>query len=341
MEYTALLSLLSETMSISGQEYRAHDTLKTHLAPLFDEYQTDALGNHYLIRRGGAKNAKKLLLDAHFDEIGMMVSEITEGGFLKVCAVGGLDLRTLQATPVLIYGDEVLSAVIASTPPHLQSGKERSLLDADEILIDTGYSKQELEEKGVGIGTPIGFATTVRLLQSGRICGRGFDNKASCAAAICAAAEAKLPKDWDVYVLLSAKEEIGGACARTAGASIQPDAALVIDGNIGRVEGTHLRETVALGSGVSISLSCVTDRTLTERCITYAKDASIPYQRIAEATSTGTNADLLALAHHGIPCAVVSIPLRHMHTPCEVIALSDAKALTDLLKVCIERGLCN
>ncbi len=341
MDYTALLSLLSETMSVSGQEFRAEPLLKAQIAPLFDEYRTDAIGNHCFIRRGGAKNAKKLLIDAHFDEIGMMVTEITENGFLKVCSVGGLDLRTLQAAPVLIYGDEVLSAVIASTPPHLRSGKEPSLPDTDEILIDTGYSKQELEKKGVCIGTPIGFATTLRPLQSGRICGRGFDNKASCAAAICAAVEANLPKDWDIYVLLSAKEEIGGACARTAGASIRPDVALVIDGNIGRVEGTSPRETVVLGDGVCFSLSCVTDRALTERCIAYAKDASIPYQRIAEATSTSTNADLLTLAHHGIPCALVSIPLRHMHTPCEVISLSDAQALIDFLKICIERGLCN
>ncbi len=338
MEYASLLALLSETMSISGQEHKAQSVLQTHLAPYFDEISFDAIGNALFVRRGGAKGAKKLLLDAHFDEIGMMVCAL-EDGFVRVCAVGGLDLRTLQATPVIVYGNEPIFAVVSSTPPHLQSGKGDTLPKVEELLIDTGLSQAQMEEKGIGIGTPIGFATPFHPLQNGRLCGRSLDNKACCAAALLAVAAAQIPFDWDIYVLLSAKEEIGSGYARTAAGKISPDLAIVLDGNIGKVECAPSRETVVLGNGVSISLSAVTDRAWTRFLCDLASDASIPHQRIVEASSTGTNADLLALAENGIRCAVISIPLRHMHTPCEVIAKTDADAMTDLLKTVIERGL--
>jgi endoglucanase len=338
MEYASLLALLSETMSVSGQEHTAQSVLKTHLAPYFDEISFDAIGNGIFVRRGGAQNAKKLLLDAHFDEIGMMVSSL-EDGFVRVCAVGGLDLRTLQATPVILYGKEPIFAVVSSTPPHLQSGKGDKLPKVDELLIDTGLSLSQMEEKGIGIGTPIGFATPFHSLQNGRLCGRSLDNKACCAAALLAVATANILPDWDIYVLLSAKEEIGGGCARTAAGKIAPNLAIVLDGNIGKVECAPSRETVVLGEGVSISISAVTDRTWTRFLCELANDAGIAHQRIVEASSTGTNADLLALAENGIRCAVISIPLRHMHTPCEVIASADASSMIDLLKEVIERGL--
>ncbi len=338
MEYFELLSLLCQTMSVSGQEERAKDTLRTHLAPLFDEYRCDTRGNHCFVRRGSMASDRRLVIDAHFDEIGMMVKEITAQGFLKVCGVGGLDARTLQASRVTIYADEILHGVLSSTPPHLSAGGD-SLAKIDDLFVDTGLSCAQLTEKGVHIGTPIAFATEVHHLQNGRICGHALDNKACCAAALMAAASARIPANWDVFVLLSAKEEIGGGGAKTAAADLRPDIALILDGNIGAVSSARTSETVVLGKGVSVSLSCTTDRILTEQILALAKEASIPHQRIAEATSTGTNADLVTLAENGIRTAVLSLPLRHMHTPSESIAMQDVEAMLSLLRLFIERGL--
>ncbi len=338
MKDISLLKTLSHTMSVSGFEYRAKEVLQKTVAPLFDDYRTDVLGNHLFFRYSKSKEGKTLLLDAHFDEIGMMVTKIEDGGFLRITNIGGLDRRCLQATDVLIYGEEVCFGVLSSTPPHLQSDRS-SLCEISDLLIDTGLSKEELKEKGIGIGTPVGFAQEVYPLGEDRLCGRGFDNKACAFCAISAAAQATLPEDWNLIVSLSCREEVSGIGARSAAYALSPDCAIVLDGNIGKVQATEDHETVRLGDGPALSLSAVTDRLLTEAIASCAEENKIPYQRIAEAMSTGTNADLLALAGQGTPCCVLSLPLRHMHTPTEVISCTDAQALIALLCNFIKGGL--
>ncbi len=338
MKDIALLKLLSHTFSVSGFEYHAEETLRTRVAPLFDDYRTDALGNHLFFRYGGRSDAKTLLLDAHFDEIGMMVTKVEANGFLRITNIGGLDRRCLQATDVRIYGKEVCFGVITSTPPHLQ-GDANELCTMNDLRIDTGLSEKALAEKGIGIGTPVGFAQEVGDLGEDRLCGRSFDNKSCVFCALSAALEAALPEDWNLAVSLSSREESSGIGARSAAYALSPDCAIVLDVNFGKVHTTKSHETMAMGKGPALSLSAVTDRVLTEAILECAKEHRIPHQSIVEAMHTGTNADLLALAGQGVPCCVVSLPLRHMHTPTEVISVSDMEALVELLCNFIQGGL--
>ncbi len=329
---------LASMMSVSGFENRGTDDLRRRFGESFDEIVTDGVGNHVLLKRCGREGAPLCLIDTHFDEIGLMVTKVLDGGFLRVTQIGGLSPTVLQAADVIVYGEKTVRGVITSTPPHLRSGDEDDLPDAEDVMIDTGYPKEELE-KIAPPGTPVGFAPAYSELLSDCLAGKSFDNKA-CAA--CAALGIlRTPREkmaCDVALLLSAYEEtsrLGGATP--VAYRLSPDYAMVIDVNLARVPDTPKYETVPLGEGVSISVSAATDRRLTALTKGLCEGAQIPHTVIAAPSSTGTNAPTIHLAGRGVPVVDVGLPLKHMHTYNEVISLADAEALTNL----VEAFLCD
>ena len=331
---------LCSLMTVSGYESRYADALHSTLAPFFDESRTDAVGNHLFIRRCGREGAPLAMIDAHYDEIGMLVTDVCEGGFLKFTSVGGLSPSVLQGADVVVYGGEkAIRGVITSTPPHLRAGGDEELSDPEELMIDTGYSKKTLE-KICPIGTPIGFSPVYGSLENDRIMGKSFDNKACAAAAILAVIET--PREEltaDVALCLSCYEEtsaLGGIAPAVY--DLLPNYAMVTDVNLARVPDTPKRETVPLGEGVSLSVSAATDRRLTYMTEELCKNAEIPHCMIAAPSSTGTNAATVQLIGKGVPVVDVGLPLASMHTYNEVISLSDAEALLRLIRefICSE-----
>ena len=334
MELKELMLSLCSLMSVSGHEYRSHAKVRELVGEHFDEIKEDAVGNILLIRRCGRENAAKIMIDAHFDEIGMIVTEIHKGGFLSVTSIGGLDEAILQASDVIIYGKEELRGVIASTPPHLQKSEdEKKLTEISKLLIDTGYEKEELEEL-IRVGTPVGFAPRYEELLGENICGKSFDDKACAAAAIYALANT--PKEElaaDVYLLLSCHEEtvrIGGVAASAF--SVDPDYAMVIDVNLAVVPDTPRHETVDYGAGVSISISAITDRKLTKMTEALCREKEIKFTRIAAPSSTGTNTPVMNLTGRGIPTVDIGLPLKNMHTSGETLNMSDMRELASLVR---------
>lgn len=330
LELKEFIPRMAELMSVTGFEATDRERLFA-LTEGFDERYADRVGNVWLVRRSGRPNAPKILIDAHFDEIGMLVTDIKENGFLTVTSVGGLDARTLASARVRVYGKEVLDAVITSTPPHL-SGDEKKLTPVEELLVDTGYPTEELKEL-VRVGTPVGFAPEYRTLGGGRLAGKGMDNKAP--AAIAVAALLGTPKEAlaaDVYLLLSVHEEtdkVGGTAV--GGFAISPDYAMVIDVNLGYMKGAERRECVEMGKGVSISRSAIVDRRLTAMTEALATREDIPWQVVVEPSGTGTNTEALHLVGQGISVVNVGLPLTGMHTYNEVLDLADAEALARLI----------
>lgn len=223
------------------------------------------------------------------DEIGMMVTEVLEGGFLRVLNLGGLDGRIMPAAEVFIYGEETIYGVVASTPPHLRKpGEDKALKPVSELLIDTGYAKEKLETL-VRPGTPVGFVPRYIELLGGRLAGKGFDNK-SCAA-IAVEALASVEREalaGDVYLLLAVQEETTMLGGMTGAAGIDPDYALVADVTFGETPDTESGDAFPLGEGCVISLSAVTDRCLTGRTVELAKEKGLTYTRSVEPTGTGT-----------------------------------------------------
>ena len=324
---------IASLMSISGYEDYSAAKLDEYIGEYFDSHYRDAVGNVVYIKKCGKKNAAKILIDTHFDEIGMYVTDIKDGGFLTVIQIGGLDTRILQGAEVIIYGTREIYGVIASTPPHLQQpSDEKKLCEVKDLYIDTGYSKEELSTF-VRVGTPVGYKSVMTELKNGRITGKGFDNKACGACAV--GALAGLTADelcGDVYLLFSAHEETVNMGGAAVGAyNIDPDYAMVIDVNLGTTPDTKKYETVSLSEGVSITLSAVTDRKLTAKTIQMADRKGIKYQKCVSASNTGTNTPAVNLVRSGIPVVDVGLPLRCMHTYSEVISLDDAEQTAALI----------
>lgn len=322
---------LCSVMSVSGFEKRATPYIEKAYMDSFDSISCDAVGNHLLVKKCGREGAPKVIIDAHMDEVGMIVTDITDGGFLRIAPLGGLDVSIMQAADVVIYGKETLRGVVASTPPHLK--KDDKLPEPDGLLVDTGLDKKALEEL-VDIGTPVGFAPVYGEMLNGRLVGKSFDDKACAAIAIYAVAST--PKEQlaaDVYVLLSATEEtnrLGGVCAAVF--ATEPDYAMVIDVNLARVPDTKDFETVEMDKGISISHSAATHRGLTLAAEELCREKQIAYTPVAAPSSTGTNAATVNLVGLGVPVVDVGLPLACMHTYNEVISMTDVCSLASLVR---------
>ena len=341
MELKQLIISLCGMLSVSGYEYRSFEKLRSLLGDKFDEMERDSVGNILLIRKCEKDNAARVLVDTHFDEIGMIVTGISEDGFVSVAPIGGIDPAILPSSDVVIYGKRDIRGVLSSVPPHLRRDSDsKKLSEISELFIDTGYPKEELEEL-ISIGTPIGFAPVYTELLNRSICGKSFDNKACAAAAIFALSD--IPKTElaaDVYLLLSAHEEsvrTGGVAPAAFG--VDPDYAMVIDVNLAAVPDVPKSETVEYGKGISISVSAITDRRLTKMTEELCRDNEIGFYRVAAPSSTGTNAAALCLVGRGVPTVDVGLPLKSMHTYNETISLDDAEALSALVRhfVCSEK----
>lgn len=329
-----IISLCS-LMTVSGYENRAADDVIKMYGGCFDEIKTDPVGNVLLVKKCGREGAPVALVDAHFDEIGMMVTDVLEGGFLRIAAVGGIDPCILQAADVCVWGKEMLRGVIISTPPHLRTPGEDKLPPTEELMVDVGlgYELEELREL-VPLGTPVGFAPLYSELLGGKIAGKSFDDKAC--GAIAAYAVANTPQEalaCDVCVMLSRYEEtsrLGGVTAGVFG--LKPDYAMVIDVNLASVPGVPKRETVDMDKGVSITLSAGTNRRLTRETIELCRRRELPYTLSVSPSFTGTNASSVNLVGEGVAVVDIGLPLKSMHTYNEVISLEDCETLAILVE---------
>ena len=333
-----LLISLSGLMAIPGYEGFDSDRLRVLICPHFDDFYSDAVGNHVFVKRSGKSDARKMLIDTHFDEIGMIVNGIYDGGFVSVVGCGGVDRRTLPAGEVVIWGKdrEKIYGVVVSTPPHLAVGDASRVPDMASIRIDTGYDKDVLESK-ISLGAPVTMLDGGGDLLNDCVTGKAFDNRSSVAAAVCALASVdKADMAYDVYVAVSAKEETGMNGAKMAGFKIEPDLALVVDVNLANTPDTPGERTVKCGQGAAISVSAITDRRLTEKIIALAAEKEIKHQTILEAKGTGTNADALTLVGGGIPVTVMGAPLKGMHTPTEALLMGDLESLRDLIAAAVK-----
>lgn len=320
---------LASLCSVSGSEHHTVDEIKRIYGKSFDVIESDAVGNHILFRSCGKQNAPKIMIDAHYDEIGFMVTEVLDGGFLRITNIGGIDRAIMQAAFVTVYGKETLDGVIISTPPHLREGGNK-LPKIEDLLVDVGkgFTKEELCEL-VPLGTPVTFEKKYTELCGEIIAGPSFDNKAC--AAIALNAISAIPKEelaGDVFVTLSCREEVAGrGGAYVCANRIKPDYALVIDVNLANAPGVCARESVKMGDGISISYSSATDRALTRASAELCERVGVDYIKKVESSSTGTNAVAVTLAFCGVSVVDVGLPLRNMHTYNEVISLEDCADL--------------
>ena len=337
MTLKELIISLCGVMSISGQERRGAEALDALIGAAFDEHRVDAIGNHLFIKRCGRANAPKILVDTHFDEIGMMVTGHRDGGFVTVTSIGGVDTRILPAGEVVLYGKETITGVFAAKAPHLMApGEADKLPPLKDMLIDTGYSKEEITEL-CPLGTPVGFKPIFRELANERLAGKAFDDKA-CGACAVFGIDAVDRKDLagDVYFLFSASEEVGCRGAGLAAFGIRPDYALVVDVTHAAVPEVKDFYLPPFGSGVAVAVASIANRKLGRMTADLCRAGHIPFTIETCPGGTGTNANVLTNAADGIPLALCSLPIKNMHSSAEVLCMEDARALSALVSAFVK-----
>lgn len=334
MEYIedikALCKKLTDCVGTSGLEKDAAEVSSTVLSKFMNTH-IDTMGN--VVASLNESGKIKVLLDAHLDRIGLVVRGIDSKGFLLIDKVGGIDERVLTGTEVTVYSKEVLNGVICSTPPHLLSDadKEKGVL-VSALAVDIGFSKEEAE-KIVSIGDRIIVKSEFSSLCGTKIATGALDNRCGAASLILAAEHlSNSLKNVALTVVLSSQEETMGSGAKCAAYSNYCDYAIVVDVGFGSDCYTDKSETIDLAKGVSIGISPVLDRKLTMKLKSIAEEENIPYQHDVMSGRTGTNADNICTAKSGIKTALLSIPLKYMHTPVEVIDLKDVEYTAKLIE---------
>ncbi len=332
MELKKVLKTLCECPTASGKEATQFKIVNEIASPYFDLIERDNMGNIILTKLSSKDNAKKLMLDAHFDVIGLMVTKIHENGFLSVHNVGGIDLRTLPSSEVTIHGKEDIYGLVVSTPPHLTGGKT-TVPKIEDILIDTGYKKEYLE-KIVSVGDTITINGDYMEMENGYIMSSFLDNRSCGATCIHAIANTERKDlEYDVFVVISAGEEIGRMQTRVAAFNIEPDIIITTDVNFAKEPNIDARHSIECKKGPSVDISALTNRELSRAVINLAKKNGIPCQVVVEPTGTGTNNDILAITGKGAKTVVMSLPLKSMHTSCECVNTLDMEYLSQLLSL--------
>jgi endoglucanase len=332
------LKALSEAFGPSGCEDDVRQIVVDAIADKVDQYHVDALGNVIALQKGTANPDFKVMVAAHMDEVGFMITHADEGGMLHFVKVGGIDDRVLPAKVVRI-GEKRIPGVIAIKPVHLTTHEERGrVMASDQLVIDIGAtSKTEAEKlvkKGAYAAFDIAFEELGELVK-----GKAFDDRVGCAVLIELIENGPYP--FSFYPVFTTMEEIGLRGARVAAYSVMPNAAFVLEGTIcddGPKE-TDTSPTTEVGKGPAISMmdrSVIADRRLVRLVVDAAEAEGIPYQ-FKRRVSGGTDAGAIHLAGTGVPTVPVCVPSRYIHSPVSMLSKSDFENTIKLMTSALQR----
>lgn len=328
---------LSALGGVSGNEQAVTAWLKEQVAPFCDTAYTDVMGNLIAVQKCGKENAKRILVDAHIDEIGLIVTGV-ERGFLRFAAVGGVDARVLPAMQVMVQTNPPIHGIIDSMPPHALSAADMEKpFPMDGLVIDIGMNHEDASAL-VPLGTPVTFDVQPVMLGEHRLCGKSLDDRA-CAAIVMEVMERLQGKvtDADVYYMFSAQEELGGRGAQPGVFAIAPDYAIVLDVTHAKTPDASGIGLLDLNGGPAVGVGPNMTRSMSKGLTELAAELNMPCQLEVMAGSSGTNGWPIQISRGGVATAVVSLPLRYMHTPHEVMDLRDAEAIAQLVSAYISR----
>lgn len=338
MNIKELIFELCSVFGVSGSEEPAIAVAKKYLDNIA-ETTTDNNGNLYAVF--GNKNAEKtILLDAHIDRIGFMVTDIDENGFVKVDKCGGIDVRTLQDSELVLQNDSSISGIVCCLPPHLSDGKEDKAAPMSKTWVDFGMPYGEVA-KHIKIGDLLTYKTSPKELLGNRISSSALDDRCGVAALIRCAELLSDASDlkYKIVILLSSQEETYGTGAKTGAYKIDADEAIAVDVSFAsQPDITGMYSKIELTKGPMICISPILNKPMSDKLTEIAKKLNIPYQLEPISGITGTNADHISVSKSGVKTAVVSIPQKYMHTPAEVIDTDDVENTARLIAEYIKNG---
>ncbi len=323
MDTFSLVSRLCSSVGPSGHEDGVFacvsEYLKGFSSPVYDK-------GSIIARINESKNGCELLIDAHLDEISLIVTRIDDDGFLRFSSVGGIDRRILPASQVTVHasgGD--IPGIICSLPPHLQTDEQlKRVPKIDELAIDIGFDADN-SRRLCSPGDYVSFFSVPERLLGDRITSKALDDRAGCAAVLTACKSlAETGCDCGITMLLSSREEIGGIGAATGSFAVAPTHAVAVDVSFAKAPGIGDDKAAGdLGGGVYIGFSPILDSELSRLLMHIADREGIPHVAEVMGGRTSTNADEIASSRCGVKTALLSIPQRNMHTPVEIVSLAD------------------
>ena len=337
----SLLEKLSNAHGISGWEGSVQQIVKEEIAPYVDEVRIDKLGNLIAIRKGVSPS---VMVEAHADEIGLMVKQVDEKGFLRFIRIGGWFDQTLLNQRVVIHTRSgPIKGVIGCKPPHVMKDEERKkIVEGKDMFIDVGCcTDKEAEALGIYPGTPVSIDRTFAVLQGDRVTGKAFDNRAGLVAMIEALKRTKTRST--IYAVATVQEEVGLKGAKVAAYGLDPDVAIASDVTVpGDHPGIEKKDApIEMGKGPVVVVADASGRGIMahpqvlEWMMGTAREFSIPVQMEASEGGT-TDATSIYLTKSGIPTGVISVATRYIHSPVEVLSLADVERSADLMARCME-----
>jgi len=337
-EITALLQELSETVGVSGREEAVRQIIFEAVKPHVDDVRVDALGNVIALKKGRGRNSLKVMVAAHMDEIGLLITGHDGNGGLKFRPVGGILDQALAGQRVQV-GKDCVPGVIGIKPIHLSKGGEaEQVVKKDALVIDVGAAGKEEAEGIAQIGDVATFLAPFTDLGPTWL-GKAFDDRAGCAALI--ELVRGEPFEHDLYAVFTVQEEVGLRGARVAAYAVEPDAAFVLDCTPANdmPKKQDLSPNTELGKGPAIYIlggQTFSDRRLVELLMRAGDEGGIPYQ-IRQPGGGGTDAKGIQLAHTGVPVVSVSVPGRYIHSPATMISKQDFENLPRLVRAALTR----
>lgn len=348
-DHLALLAELIRTPSPSGFEQPVQRVIRRTLEGVADEVRTDVLGNVIARLAGPQPDCPRVMLAGHCDEIGFMVRHIDDRGFVYFAPIGGVDVHLVPGQRLQAHTAEgPLLGVVGRKPIHLLEAKEReTLAKFKDLFVDFGFAAGEQARARLAIGDPLTFAVELERLQGDLVTARAFDDKmgAFIVTRVLQEVRRRGTAAVELFSVTTVQEEIGlrGAAASVYG--VQPDIAIAVDvGFASDYPGVDAKELgeARLGAGPLLARGANINPQLFALLCETARQENIPVQIVAAPRTTGTDANVMQLSRGGVATALVSVPLRYMHSPVEVLSLADIEATIALLSATLcrirERG---
>ncbi|MCX6970965.1 MAG: M20/M25/M40 family metallo-hydrolase [Verrucomicrobia bacterium] len=337
MNRKTLLDILA-TPSPSGWEKAGQSKWMDMVGKVADRVKTDAYGNAWAELDGSSKSASRVMLEAHSDEIGFIVRHVDEKGFLSIGPIGGSDKTLVAARRITIFGSKgLVPGIIGNTAIHLRDTAKDKVPDWKDHFVDVGArSAAEVAKLGIRVGNPAIFDSASTEFHGDNIVGRALDNRIGGFILALTLGRLRSLKKRPRATALAAncvQEEIGSHGAKMAAHRLAPSIAIIFDV-------THATDTpgipakehglVELGKGPAVAHGAANHPLVVERLIEVAEKEKIPLQHEAISRSTRTDADVIYTSLDGIPCALISIPLRYMHSPVEMVSMKDVESAARL-----------
>lgn len=311
---------------ISGYEDPVRTVIAEEWQPLVHELSTSRLGSLHGFKAGsGQEPRKRILLSAHMDAVGMIVTGI-EDGLLRFLDIGGIDPRILPGQPVTIHGRRDLPGIVVQPPGFLlpEDQGPSHTVEMKYLFIDTGLRPAEVKEL-VKVGDLVSFAQQPIELSGDLLAGHSLDNRASVAAVTACLQELKnIQHAWDVWAVASVQEEASLGGAFTSSFDIRPDLGIAIDVTFARGPGSPSDyQTFPLGKGLTLGIGPNVHPGIYRALKELAEKLDIPFHDELMPRMSGTDAIAMQIVREGIPTMVLGIPLRYMHSPVEVVSMKD------------------